>query len=68
MNKYIENLIVKNRSLIILSHDLLAIASAWFFAYIIRFNFEIPFVQINSYFFYPFEFIGHHGDFQVYLI
>jgi len=34
--------------LIILSHDLLAIASAWFFAYIIRFNFEIPFVQINS--------------------
>ncbi len=48
MNKYIENLIVKNRSLIILSHDLLAIASAWFFAYIIRFNFEIPFVQINS--------------------
>ena len=48
MNKYIENLIVRNRSLIILSHDLLAIASAWFFAYIIRFNFEIPFVQINS--------------------
>ena len=48
MNKYIENLIVKNRSFIILSHDLVAIASAWIFAYIIRFNFEIPFVQIDS--------------------
>ncbi len=48
MNKYIENLIVKNRSFIILSHDLVAISSAWIFAYIIRFNFEIPFVQIDS--------------------
>ncbi len=48
MNKYIENFIVKNRSFIILSHDLFAIASAWIFAYIIRFNFEIPFVQIDS--------------------
>ncbi len=48
MNKYIENFIVKNRSFIILSHDLFAIASAWIFAYIIRFNFEIPSVQIDS--------------------
>ena len=48
MNKKIKNLIIKNRGFIVFIHDLIAVVAAWIFAFIIRFNFEIPSVQITS--------------------
>jgi FlaA1/EpsC-like NDP-sugar epimerase len=48
MNKHIKHLIVNNRNLIVFTHDLIAIALAWISAYIIRFNFEVPEVQLIS--------------------
>ena len=48
MDKHIKYLIVNNRNLIVFTHDLIAIALAWISAYIIRFNFEVPEVQLIS--------------------
>jgi len=42
MNKYIKHLVVNNRNIIVFTHDLIAIASSWISAFLIRFNFEIP--------------------------
>ena len=48
MDKHIKHSIVNNRNLIVFTHDLIAIALAWISAYIIRFNFEVPEVQLIS--------------------
>ena len=48
MNKKIKHLIINNRNLIVFTHDLIVIGLAWVSAYIIRFNFEVPEVQLIS--------------------
>jgi len=48
MNKKIKHLIINNRNLIVFTHDLIVIGLAWASAYIIRFNFEVPEVQLIS--------------------
>ncbi|MDC0127593.1 polysaccharide biosynthesis protein [Methylophilaceae bacterium] len=48
MNKQIKNLIINNRNLIVFTHDLFVICSAWISAYIIRFNFVVPEDQFIS--------------------